>query len=76
MVAYRGVDAGILDAISYNTSKGALIGFTKDLAVKWAKYGIRVNAIAPAFLPTHLTEWIIEHRKEKILDRIPLRRNG
>lgn len=76
VVAHQGTDAGILDAISYNTSKGGLISFTKDLAVKWAKYGIRVNALALAFFPTHLTEWVIEHRKEKILDRVPLRRLG
>lgn len=76
VVAHRGTDAGILDSISYNTSKGGMISFTKDLAVKWAKYGIRVNALALGFLPTHLTEWVIEHRKDKILDRVPLRRLG
>lgn len=76
VVAYRGTDDGILDAISYNTSKGALISFTKDLAVKWAKYNIRVNAIAPGFFPTHLTEWVIAHRKEKILSRVPMGRLG
>ncbi len=76
VVAHSGTDEGILDAISYNSSKGALISFTKDLAVKWAKYGIRVNALALAFFPTHLTEWVIEHRKEKIIGRVPLRRLG
>ena len=76
VVAYRGTNDAILDAISYNTSKGALISFTKDLAVKWAKYNIRVNAISPGFFPTHLTEWVIAHRKGKILDRVPLRRLG
>lgn len=76
VVAHGGTDEGILDAISYNTSKGALISFTKDLAVKWAKYGIRVNALALAFFPTHLTEWVIEHRKEKIIGRVPMRRLG
>lgn len=76
IAAHRGTDERILDTISYNTSKGGLISFTKDLAVKWAKYGIRVNALALAFLPTHLTEWVIEHRKDRILDRVPLRRLG
>lgn len=76
IVAHSGTDEGILDAISYNTSKGALISFTKDLAVKWAKYGIRVNALALAFFPTHLTEWVIEHRKGRIIRRVPAGRLG
>lgn len=76
VVAHSGTDEGILDAISYNSSKGALISFTKDLAVKWAKYGIRVNALALGFFPTHLTEWVIDHRKDKIIDRVPMRRLG
>jgi len=76
VVADRGTDPGLLDTISYSTSKGGMISFTKDLAVKWAKYGIRVNALALAFFPTHLTEWVIEQRKEKILERIPMRRLG
>ncbi len=76
IVAYSGTDEGILDAISYNTSKGALISFTKDLAVKWAKYGIRVNALALSFFPTHLTEWVIEHRKDRIIERVPTGRLG
>jgi NAD(P)-dependent dehydrogenase (short-subunit alcohol dehydrogenase family) len=76
VMACRGTDAGVLDAISYSTSKGALITLTKELAVKWAKYGIRVNAISLAFFPTHLTEWVIDHRKDKILDRVPLKRLG
>jgi gluconate 5-dehydrogenase len=45
-----GSDPEYMDAIAYNTSKGAIITFTKDLAVKWAKYGIWVNAIAPGWL--------------------------
>lgn len=76
VVAYRGTDAGILDAISYSASKGALMTLTKELAVKWAKYRIRVNAISLAFFPTHLTEWVIKHRKDKILERVPLKRLG
>jgi NAD(P)-dependent dehydrogenase (short-subunit alcohol dehydrogenase family) len=76
VAAHSGIDEGILDAISYNSSKGALISFTKDLAIKWAKYGIRVNALALGFFPTHLTEWVIEHRKDKIIGRVPMRRLG
>jgi len=76
VVAHSGIDPGILDAISYNTSKGAVITLTKDLAAKWVRHGIRVNALALGFFRTHLTEWVIEHRRERILARIPMKRFG
>ncbi len=44
-----GTDPRVMDTIGYNTSKGAVITMTKDLAVKWGRYGINVNAIAPGF---------------------------
>ncbi|MDW7674337.1 MAG: SDR family oxidoreductase [Bacillota bacterium] len=65
-----------MDAIVYNTSKGAIISFTKDLACKWAKHNINVNAIAPGLFPTHMTEWILQHRKDHYLPQIPLGRFG
>jgi len=65
-----------MDAIAYNTSKGAVISFTRDLACKWAQYNILVNAIAPGWFPTHMSEWILEHRKEQLLPQIPLARFG
>lgn len=39
-----------MQTIGYNTSKGAIMTFTQDLAVKWGQYNINVNAIAPGFL--------------------------
>jgi len=65
-----------MDAIAYNTSKGAVISFTRDLACKWAMHNILVNAIAPGWFPTHLSEWILEHRKDILLPQIPLARFG
>lgn len=41
---------------AYNTSKGAVIMFTKSLANEWAKHGIRVNTIAPGYMKTELTK--------------------
>ena len=47
-----GTESEVADAVAYSASKGALIIFTKDLAAKWAKHNIRVNAIAPGWFPT------------------------
>ena len=71
-----GTDPEYLNAIAYNTSKGALIAFTKDLAVKWAKYGIQVNAIAPGWFVTEMTKWITEHHGERMMDRLLIKRYG
>lgn len=51
-----GTDPRVMDTIGYNTSKGAVITMTKDLAVKWGRYGINVNAIAPGFF---LLKWLL-----------------
>lgn len=72
----RGIDPGLLDALGYSASKGAIVAFTRDLAVKWAHYGIAVNAIAPGFFPSKMTRWIIEHRREELVKKIPLGRLG
>lgn len=71
-----GVDPRIMDTIGYNTSKGAVITFTKDLAVKWGKHHIHVNAIAPGFFPTKMSTVLIERSGELILDKVPLKRLG
>src|SRR4030043_589288 len=71
-----GTESDVADAIAYSTSKGALIAFTKDLAAKWAKYNIRVNAIAPGWFPTDMSQWVLENHGQKIMSHIPMRRFG
>ena len=71
-----GAPSSVMDAIAYNTSKGALESFTKDLAVKWARYNIRVNNIAPAFIETKMTQATMEQRGRDILNHVPLGRFG
>jgi gluconate 5-dehydrogenase len=66
----------VLDAIGYSAAKGGVISFTRDLAVKWARYNIRVNAIAPGFFPTRLAEGVLERAKDQIEARTPLGRVG
>lgn len=65
-----------LNAIGYSTSKAAVIHFTKDLARKWAQYGIYVNAIAPGFFPTKMTRALLEKRGDAIAAKIPLGKIG
>lgn len=65
-----------LQAIGYHASKGGVIAFTKDLACKWAPHNIQVNAIAPGWFPTHMSGWVIEHRRESLLEKIPMGRFG
>lgn len=71
-----GADPRFMNAIGYNTSKGAVITFTKDLAVKWGEHNINVNAIAPGFFPTKMSKGLIEAGGDKILDSTPLNRFG
>ena len=68
----RGRDPKAYDSVVYSTSKGALVNFTRDLAVKWAPHGIRVNAICPGFFVTPLNQKLYERNKENIDRRIPL----
>lgn len=71
-----GIDPQLMDAIGYNTSKGAVITFTKDLAAKWGRYNIKVNAIAPGFFPTKMSKDVMKHGEEGLLARTPLKRFG
>ncbi|SEJ32900.1 gluconate 5-dehydrogenase [Bhargavaea ginsengi] len=65
-----------MQTIGYNTSKGAVMTFTKDLAVKWGSHGINVNAIAPGFFPTKMSKVLIERGKDTIMQNTPLGRLG
>lgn len=61
---------------NYSASKGGLISFTKSIAKEVASRNIRVNAIAPGFIETDMTEMLGDETKEKILNMIPLKRFG
>ena len=63
-------------AIGYHASKGGVIAFTKDLACKWGIHNIQVNAIAPGWFPTNMSQVVIERNKAAFLNKIPLRRFG
>ncbi|OGA54374.1 MAG: gluconate 5-dehydrogenase [Betaproteobacteria bacterium RIFCSPLOWO2_12_FULL_62_13] len=72
----RGKNPEVHNSIAYNTTKGAVINMTRDLAVKWAPHNILVNAIAPGFFLASRNQGRFEERKDKILEEIPLGRSG
>jgi NAD(P)-dependent dehydrogenase (short-subunit alcohol dehydrogenase family) len=72
----RGSPPEVLDAVGYAASKGALVALTRDLAVKWARHGIRVNALAPGFFRTKMTEVVLDRAEEKVARLVPLGRVG
>ena len=71
-----GNPAGI-DTIAYNTSKGAVINFTRALGVEWGKYNITVNAICPGFFPSRMTAGTFKAvGEDKLAAHAPLKRLG
>jgi gluconate 5-dehydrogenase len=60
----------------YVAAKAGIIGLTRELACKWAQYGIRVNAIAPGFFPTRMTEGVLPHLIEDLKQNVPMGRPG
>jgi gluconate 5-dehydrogenase len=66
-----------MQTIAYNTSKGAVINFTRALACEWGRHGITVNAICPGFFPSRMTHGTLEHLgKDAMAAQVPLRRLG
>ena len=71
-----GQDPEMMDAVGYTASKGAVVAMTRDLAVKWAQHGVTVNAVAPGFFPTRMTQGLIEQGEDRMAAASPMRRIG
>jgi NAD(P)-dependent dehydrogenase (short-subunit alcohol dehydrogenase family) len=73
-----GAVGDVFPASPYYATKGAVINLTRDLAVEWAPFKINVNAIAPGFFPSEMTEGIFQdpHYLEYINKQTPLGRTG
>ncbi|CAN5161552.1 SDR family oxidoreductase [soil metagenome] len=65
-----------MQTVGYNSTKGAVISMTRDLATSWAQYNINVNAIAPGWFPTKMSGALIENFEDEMLRDIPLHRFG
>jgi NAD(P)-dependent dehydrogenase (short-subunit alcohol dehydrogenase family) len=76
IMGFRG--SSITPNLAYNTSKGAVVNFTRTLAGEWAPHGIRVNGIAPTYIRTALTERLLGDPgpSAKIAARTPMGKVG
>ena len=62
--------------VNYSASKAALIGMTKSYAKEYGRKNVRVNAIAPGFIATEMTDVLSDEIKSKVIENVALGRFG
>lgn len=68
---------GFSEVVPYCSSKGAVLGMTRGLAVEWSNDNITVNSVAPGWFPSEMSKQVMdEARKNKILSRMPVHKFG
>ena len=76
-IAGLGGNPSDLTMIAYNTSKGAVVNFTRALGCEWGRYNITVNAICPGFFPSKMTAGVLKSLgEEELAAHAPLGRLG
>jgi NAD(P)-dependent dehydrogenase (short-subunit alcohol dehydrogenase family) len=77
-IASMASEIGIPAIVAYGSSKGGVRQITQGLAVEWARFGIRVNAIEPGWFRTELTERLFQNPEwvAKVENRVPMGRAG
>lgn len=69
-------ERGWVGQANYSASKGAINAFTRSSAVELARFGIRVNAVMPGFVPTELVDELVSRSGSAIRRQLPMRRFG
>lgn len=68
---------GFAEVVPYSSSKAAVLGLTRGLAVEWSSDNILVNSVSPGWFPSEMSQQVMdEDRRQKILNRMPLHRFG
>ncbi len=69
-------DPAVVKTVSYNATKHAVVGMTKQLAAEWGRFGITVNAICPGFFPSTMTNVMLGATGDLVLKGTPTGRLG
>ena len=76
LTGFKGLEVGVA---GYSSSKAGMLGMTRQMAIEWASYNIRVNAIAPSWFPSYATRHFtadISPFKERLIEENPMNRLG